>query len=368
MSPPRAGLTTGPISRAVLSLALPMMGSSTLQTIQSMVDMYFVGSLGHEAIAAVGMAGTALMVVIAIFSGIDVATAAMVARAIGAGDPLRASHVAGQSLLLTLALSVVGGAAGYGAALWIMQALGGAPDVALLGAGYLRISFAGLFFMCAMFVTNGALHGAGDAVTPLLLGVLTTLINCVLTPAMIKGWCGLPAMGVDGSSLSTVISRALALSVALWLLFRGKLRLRLRLDSFAPNGRAIWRLVSIGFPGSLQMSVRMLMNVAMMAIVAQFGSQIVAAYAVGVRMRMVGLMPLFCFGGAAATMMGQNLGAGSPARAQRSACVASAMALAVAGVMALLLTVFARPIMAFFTDEAAVIGAGAGMLRCDPGK
>ena len=360
---PRRDLTQGEIVGCVLSLAVPTIASNLLRSAQTLVDMFFVGRLGPEALAAVGMGGTAVMVLVTLFMGVHVATAAMVARAVGAGDSERASHVATQALLLSAIVAVALGLAGYYGAAHFLRALGAKPEVVALGTGYMRILFVGIIFTGASFITAGALHGAGDAITPFYLGLLTTVCNVILTPVMIHGYLGFPALGVRGSALATVVSQFVAFAVALGLLLSGRLRVRLRVRAMKPDPAVMWRVLAIGAPSSMRMGVRMVMNLALMAIVAQFGTLLVAAYTVGLRVRMIGLLPSFGFGVASATMVGQNLGANRPDRSARSGWTAALMALGVSGLSAGAFAVFAPAVVSFFNQDPAVVEAGAHMLR-----
>ncbi|MBN1256752.1 MAG: MATE family efflux transporter, partial [Planctomycetes bacterium] len=324
-------LTTCSIPRGILGLAIPMITASVFQSIQSLVDMFFVGKLGAAAVASVGMAGMILMLLTTVFIGINTAVVAMIARSIGAGDEGHANHFAGQSLILTIFFSIAIGIIGYLASEWMLQGLGGKAEVVELGTGYLHISFIGIFFLAAMFVLNGILNGAGDAVTPLLLGILTTVCNIILNPIMIFGLLGFPEMGVDGSALATVIARIVTFIIGLAVLLRGNLRVHIRLINLNPDLSAMWKIFTISLPSSLQMGTRTLMNVLLMSIAAKFGTAVVAAYTVGFRIRMITLFPTFGFGGSAATMVGQNLGAKLPRRSRNSALAATGMALVVTG-------------------------------------
>ena len=300
---------------------------------------------------------------ITVFIGINISTAAMVSRAVGAKDEARVSHVAGQALLLTALFSVVIGVAGYVGAPYILEALGGKRPVVELGTGYLRIVFPGIFFLCAAFVVSGIFHGAGDAVTPLLLGALATVCNVILNPILIFGYLGFPAMGVRGSAMATVIARAIALATGMAMLMRGRRCVRLDLKDFWPDFRTIWRILAIGIPSSLQMSARTLMNLVLMIIVARFGTMVVAAYTVGLRIRMMGLFPLFGFATSAATMVGQNLGASRVDRSQKSAYVASGFAFLSAACAALVFAVFAPELISLFNKAPDVVATGACFLR-----
>ncbi len=357
----RTDLTSGSIPRGVLTLAVPMIVSQTLHSVQSLIDMFFVGKLGAASMAAVGMSGAVLWILITAFIGINVATVAMVSRAIGAGDSRRACHAAGQALLLTAVLSAVVGAAGYLSAPRLLEFLGARPDVAELGTGYLHIVFAGTFVLTAMFIIGAVFQGTGDTVTPLILGIITTVCNLILNPIMIFGLLGFPALGVRGSALATVIARTVAFAAGLAIIMRGRLHITFR--DMVPDLRTIWTLIAIGVPGALQMGLRAVMNLALMTIVAQFGTITVAAYTVGLRMRMLGLLPSFSFGAASATMVGQNLGAERPDRSQKSAFVAAGMALAAAALAASVFIIFAPHLMKLFNDDPGVVAVGTRFLR-----
>jgi putative MATE family efflux protein len=293
----------------------------------------------------------------------NTAAVAMISRAVGAADRDRANHVAGQVVLLALAAAAVIGTAGYLSAGPVLRFLGAEPGVAELGTGYLHIIFSGIFFMFAIFLVGAILQGTGDTVTPLLLGVVATVVNVSLNPVLIFGLLGFPAMGVNGSALATVIARGVAMSVGIGLLLRGRLGIRLRWKDFRPRAETLWRLLVIGTPSSAQLSTRMILNVLLMALVALFGTQVVAAYAVGMRVFMIGLFMSIGFGSAAAIMVGQNLGARRPDRARRAALSATGLALAASSFVGIVFLLFGRHVVTVFNNEPAVVSAGVEYLR-----
>jgi putative MATE family efflux protein len=357
----RMDLTSGSIPVGILSLAVPMILSMFLHSIQSLVDMFFVGKLGPASIAAVGMSGAVIWILVTAFMGVNIATVAMVSRAVGAGDEERASHVAGQALALTAVISAAVGVVGYLSAAHLLRFLGANTEVVELGTGYLHITFVGTFFLTGIFIISGVFQGMGDTVTPLLLGIVTTVCNVILDPILIFGWLGIPPMGVRGSALATVIARTVSLAAGLAIVMHGRLKIR-PVDT-VPDPRTMWTIVAIGVPGALQMGIRAIMNLALMTIVAKFGTITVAAYTVGMRIRMIGLFPSFGFGGAAATMVGQNLGAGRPERSKRSAFTAAGMALAAVAAAATVFAVFAPYLVRIFNDDPGVVAVGARFLR-----
>jgi putative MATE family efflux protein len=356
-------LTQCSIPIGILGLAAPTIAGAIFHALQSLVDLYFVGDLGESAVAAVGMGGTVIMLLVTIFVGLNTATVALISRAYGAGDYDRANETAGQVLLLTVVFSAVISVIGYLYAARFLQILNAEAPVVELGAPYLQVMFGGIFFLCAAFVLNGVLQGAGDATTPLLLGILTTVANIILTPLLIFGYGTVPGLGVPGSALATVSSRALSLAVGLAVLLGPRLRVRLHLCNLIPNPALIRSIVLIALPNSVQMGLRMFMNLVLMALVATFGTAAVAGYTIGIRIRMTGLFPSFGFGAAVATMVGQNLGAERPGRSARSITVGTAMGFFVTAAAGACFYVYASGIIAFFDEDAAVVDAGSTFLR-----
>jgi len=258
---------------------------------------------------------------------------------------------------------VVVGTIGYVTAPWILGALGAKPVVQELGAGYLHIVFCGMLFLCGSFILGGILYGAGDAVTPLLLGILTTACNIILNPILIFGWGWFPAMGVRGSAMATVVARFVSFSVAAFILLRGRLRVTVGRRDFVPNRKTMLSIVTIGVPAAMQMMIRSFMSLVLMRLVAQFGTLVIAAYTVGMRIRMVGLFPNFGFASAASTMVGQNLGAGNPGRSERSAFTAAGMAFCTSTCAAAAFIILAPHLVGFFNDDPSVVAAGTLFLR-----
>jgi len=356
-------ITEGSAAAAISRLAAPMLVGAILQNIQSLIDLFWVGRLGPSAVAAVAMSGTILMVLFPMLMGLSTGTVALVARAIGARKPDEASEAAGQSLLLALVLGSLSGVLGWFYADELFAVLGAGPDVLAEGKGYLQISLLGSFTVFVLFIGNAALQGAGDTVSPMVVMAISNVLNIILDPLFIFGPGPFPAMGVYGAAIATVLAQAVAALGSLFVLFTGRshLHVRLRHGSFHPG--LAWRILRIGLPGSGQMLSRSLMSAVMMRIVATCGTAAVAAYGIGMRFHMILLMPAFALGGAAATMVGQNLGAGKPARARHAAWVATGLDAAVMAVAAVLIFPAAPGLIGLFNDHADVVAVGAHYLR-----
>lgn len=356
-------ITDGSLVGATLALAMPMLLSAVLQNVQSLIDLFWVGRLGHEAVAAVAMAATILMLLYPMLMGLSTGTVALVSRAVGSGRMEEASAAATQSLLLSLVLGTLSALVGWFAAAPLFKLLGAEPDVARDGIVYLRIFLAGSFTVYLLFIGNAALQGAGDAHTPMYVMMAANLLNIVLDPLLIFGIGPFPRMGVAGAAMATVISQALAASIALRVLLRGRSGVHARPAYWKPDLGMSWRILRIGIPGSGQMLSRSLMSLVLMGIVATSGTAAVAAYGTGLRFHYIILMPAFALGGAAATMMGQNLGAGKPARARKAVWVATWMDVGIMVLSSVALILLAPNLIALFNRDPEVVNIGARYLR-----
>jgi putative MATE family efflux protein len=357
-------LVEGGIVRGLLRLTGPMFISALLQNLQSVIDLFWVGRLGSEAVAALAVAGTILMLLFPVIMGVSMGTVAMVSRAIGAGNPDEAGEIAGQSMLLALVFGLIAGAVGYLCAGMLCQTLGAAPEVAPLATTYLRVSFLGAFTVFMLFVGNSALQGAGNSTIPMCAMGLATLLNLGLDPLLIFGLLGLPRMGVAGAAVATVLAQAVATGIVLTVLHFGWVAgMHAHLGRWRLRSDLAWRLIRIGTPSSGQMLSRSLMSLVLMRIVAETGTVAVAAYGIGLRFHMIVLMPAFTLANAVATMVGQNLGAGKPQRAHRAAWIATGMDVVIMVIAAIVLSVAAKPLITAFDDNPEVVKVGANYLR-----
>jgi len=360
---PGGALTQGSLLAALVYLAWPMLVTALLQNAQNLIDLYWVGGLGKEAVASVTMGGTVLMVMFPMIIGIAAGTIALVARAVGGGDFEEASTAAAQSLILAAVLGGASACAGWFVSGPAIRLLGASPLVIEQGGAYLRISLIGSFTVFLLFIGNSAMRGAGDARTPMVVMGLANVLNILLDPICIFGVGPVPALGVRGAAVATVLSQAAAAAITVRALVGGISHIRIHAHQLRPDLRMSWRILRVGMPGSAQMMSRSLMALVMMRIVASCGTAAVAAYGLGLRIHMMCLMPAFALGGATATLVGQNLGALKPERARRSAWLAAGLDAAFMAFAALVLAVFAGDIVAFFNDNPEVVRVGSRYLR-----
>ena len=356
-------LTKGSIPKSVWKLALPIMISVILHNAFNIVDMIFVGRLGPEAIAAVAMGGIFFGIIMIALIGISIGTTAMIARAIGAKDIKEAEDIAVQSLFMGVIGSIALGLLGYFLAEPMLILFGASGKVISLGASYIRILSLGSITMFLLFLISAILRGAGDAFLPMKFLVLSTGLNIVLDPILIFGMFGFHALGVQGSALATVIARAAGTMWGLWAIFNGHAIIHLKIKESRLRLSTMLQMIRTGTFAALQMAARNISGLILMRIVAVFGTFAVAAYGIGMRVLMLVMMPGFAFAQSATTLVGQNLGADRPKRAEKSAWLATGFF----GIMAIIFTatfaIFAKKIIAIFNTHPEVIRIGSLYLR-----
>jgi len=368
-SPPPAPPSTiwiieGGIVRAAWRLAVPMTVGTLLQDTMNLVDMFFVGALGKEALAAVSMCGVLLSVVQVLAFGIVTGSMALVSQAVGARNRARAEEVTAQSLLMAAALSLLVTAVGVPFAAPLLRLLGGEAPVVEAGRPYLQIMSGSAIVMFLGIAFASSVRAAGDVMTPLMIMGVANVINIELDPIMIYGMYGFPAMGVAGSALATVISMSVACVWLAWVFFAGgHEHFHLRPSHLRPRWRTVWQMLDIGVWGSAQALTRNISALALMKIVTSFGTAAVAAYGVSTRLFFAMLMPGMGFGNAAATMVGQNLGAGKPDRASKASWITAGMWAAISTVTGVFCWIYAPEMIRVFCSEPEAVTLGVPLLR-----
>ncbi len=355
-------LTEGPILPALFKLSWPIMVANLLQTAYNLIDTIWVGRLGPEAVAALSLGFPVIFFLMSVGMGFTIAGTALVAQYTGAGSQEGVSRVAGQTMSFVFVVAVVFAAVGFVATDSILTLLGAEPEVLPLASAYLRILFGGVPFMFLFFLFQALLKGWGDTFTPMIIMVASTLLNIVLDPFLIFGWAGLPALGVAGAAWATVIARGLAAVAAAYLLLKDRVGIKLRVRHLVPDLPLIRKLIVIGLPSAAEQSLVSLGMAFMTGTVAAFGTMSLAAYGIGNRVVSVVAMPAMGLAGACTTMVGQNLGAGKPERAQWTAWLTTGIAFGLLTVVAVLVYLFPGPLVAIFNDHPDVLAGGSSYL------
>ncbi len=355
--------TRAPVPRALGLLAIPMMLEMAMEAVFAVVDIAFVAQLGTDAVAAVGITEALITVLYALSMGMGLAVTAMVSRRIGAGNAEEAARVTGQAIWIALIISLIVGVAGAYYAADLLRLMGASPGVIDTGAGFTTVLLAGSASIVYLFMLNAAFRGAGDAAVALRSLWLANGINIVLDPCLIFGLGPFPEMGVTGAAVATTIGRGTGVLYQLYYLLRSRGRLDFALRHLRPVPALAARLCVVAAGGVGQFLVATSSWIAMMRIVAIYGSAPVAAYTIAIRMIEFVFLPAWGLGNAAATMVGQNLGAGRPDRATESAWKAARYNMVFMTTVGALTFVFAPQITALFSSDPDVLRYGTSCLR-----
>ncbi len=355
--------TQGPILKNLLSLSWPMVVMETLYVISQVVDMIWIGRLGSAAVAGAGIANIIIMMIQSADFGIISGVRAMIARSIGAGDVTTAKRAAGQAYMIGGSWGLVVTAIGLIFAPSLMGMFGMESDVVAEGLSYARVMFAGWIAMEFLIMGLYVLQSSGDTLNPMKLELSIRVVHITLCPFLVLGLWFFPHMGVAGAALSNVISQIIGALIALFFLFSGRTRIRLALKDFRPDLHLAWRILKIGIPALVMNLQRSFGNLALTWFIAPFGTIAIAAHSISSRVEMFIFMPSMALGSGAGVLVGQNLGAKKPERAEKGAWLATGLVEVFMVVCAVGLLVFANSIMSIFSQDPALIIMGATFLR-----
>jgi putative MATE family efflux protein len=352
-----------PLRRAVFLLATPMVLEMSMESLFAVADIFWVSRLGPDAVATVGLTESLLALIYAVALGLSVAATATVARRVGQREFAQASLAAGQVLVLTLCVSALIGAAGLALSPLLLGMMGASPSVIALGASYARIMLSGSITVVLLFVLNAVFRGAGDAVTAMRSLTLANLANIVLGPIFIFGVGPVPALGVTGAAVATTLGRGIGVMYQLTLLARRSGRLQVHWPDLRPRADVLRQLLGLTSTGTLQSLLETASWLGLVRILSLFGSVALAGYTIAMRVAVFALLPSWGMANAAATLVGQNLGASKPERAERAVWVVGLYNLIFLGSVSVLFTLAPEPILRFFTREPNELAYAASCLR-----
>lgn len=357
-------LLEGPIIKSLLSLAIPIALANVLQAAYQLIDAYWVGRLGGSAVAAVSVTTPIMFLTIALGAGLALAGSTLIAQYFGARDQEMVDHVAAQTLLMIVLVSVVLGGFGYVFAPQLLHLIGVAADVYPGALGFMRVSFAGLVFNFFFFMFNAIMRGIGEAKLPVFIVLGTVILNFVLDPPFIFGWGPIPAQGVQGAALATLTTQSLAALVGLGVLLSGRYAIHLVWRDFVPDLAYIKRAFVLGFPASIEQSARALGITVLTFLITSFGTLTLAAYGVGSTILQVVMIPAMGLSMAVSTLVGQNIGAGNVKRAEEIARLGAWMGFGILTAVGVVAFFVAEQLVAFFVPgDPNVIAHGATYLR-----
>ena len=356
--------TEGRIISSLLSLAGPIIAANILQSAYQLIDTFWLGRLGADAVAAVSLSFPLLFLVLSLGAGLTLAGTVMVARYKGADNQLMIDFSSSQSVFLIFLTAILLAILSYFAAEPLMKVIGAGPDIIKDAITYFKVSSIGFVFLFLFFIFQSLMRGIGNVMLPVYIVLSTVVLNAVLDPLFIYGYGPIPGFGVAGAAVSSVITQAVASSIGLYILFKGKHGIKISLASMNFNIENLKKTFNIGFPASIEQSTRALGMTMMMAIVTSFGSDIVAAYGIGARMLSFIVVPALGLGIATTSLVGQNIGALKIKRAEKVANLSAKVAFFGFTGMGLLMFVIAEPLTAIFIpDDPQVIKDGALFIK-----
>ena len=355
--------TTGNLNRAILLLAIPMILEMVLESLFAVVDVFWVGRLGAEAVATVGLTESLLSLVFAIGLGLSLSTTAMVARRIGEKDPAGAAVAGVQAIAIGLVISAIVGVPCFFFAPELLRLMGASPQVVAVGSGYARIALAGSGAIMMLFLNNAIFRGAGDAAIAMRLLWVSNIINLILDPCLIFGVGPFPKLGVTGAALATFTGRSIGVLYQFYRLLRGTERIRILREQIRVNFAVLLRLLRVSLTGILQFAIAHTSWIGLVRIVSIFGSAALAGYTIAIRILVFVILPSWGLSNAAATLVGQNLGAKQPDRAQISVWRTGFYNMLFLGSVGVFFLIFAAPVIHLFTNDPAVVPLAVTCLR-----
>jgi putative MATE family efflux protein len=345
--------TKGSIRKSVFMLAIPMILEMSMESVFALVDLYFVGHLpqSDKAQQVVGLTESVITIIYSIAIGISMAATALVARRIGEKNPEAAARAGAQTTSLAILITVILSIAGFVFAKDILRVMGASEETIEYGVNYTRILTGGSIVIMLLFLINGIFRGAGDASMAMKSLCIANVANIILCPLLIRGWGPVPAFGLTGAAMATTIGRGIGVIYQVYHLFNGKSVIKMIASYFKPDWKQIKQVINIAAPGTFQFLVASGSWIVLTAIVAQSGESASAGYITAIRIVMFFILPAWGLSNAAATLVGQNLGAQQPGRAEESVLKTAKYNAIFMGIVTVLFFITAPYIIGFFAQK-----------------
>jgi putative MATE family efflux protein len=351
------------LNRAILLLAIPMVLEMVLESLFAVVDVFWVGRLGANAVATVGLTESMLLLVFAVGMGLSLSTNAMVARRIGEKNKEGAATAAVQAIFLGLATSAVIGLPCLFLAPRLLRVMGATAEIVAVGSGYARVALGGSGVVLLLFLNNAIFRGAGDAAIAMRLLWVSNIINLILDPCLIFGWGPFPHLGVTGAAVATFTGRGIGVLYQFYRLLRGTDRIRVARKQIRLELDVLGRLLRLSLTGIVQFVIAQTSWIGLVRIVSLFGAAAVAGYTIAIRIVIFVILPSWGLSNAAATLVGQNLGAKQPDRAETSVWRTGLYNMLFLGSVGIVFALFAQPLVRVFTSDPTVAPLAASCLR-----
>jgi putative MATE family efflux protein len=350
--------TTGSIDKAIFLLAVPMILEMVLEAFFAIVDIYFVNKIGPEASATVGLTEAALSILYSVAWGLAMGIMALVARRTGEKNHEAASAIAAQGIIIAIAFSIVISITGFIFPKEILSFMGGSKKLVEENFRFTQIMLTGNIVIMLLFVNNAIFRGAGDAAIAMRTLIIANVINIILDPLLIFGVGPFPKMGVLGAAVATTTGRSIGVIYQLWHLFNGKEMIKLARKQFVIDLAIIKSILNTSFGAMFQFIIGSCSWIFLARIIAESGDAVTSGYITAIRICIFTILPAWGLANAAATLVGQNLGAGQPERAERSVWRTAFITLCFFAVVALVFFFFGQNLMQFFSNDAVAVRSG----------
>ena len=363
-APKKSKYTEGKILSSLVSLAIPIIMANILHTAYQLIDTFWLGRLGANAVAAVSISFPILFLILSIGAGLTLAGTVIVANHKGAENQVEVNYSSSQTVLVIFFVSILLAVVGYFSAAPLMKLVGAGPEILNDSVRYFKFSSFGFVFLFMFFVFQSLMRGIGNVMLPMYIVLSTVLLNLVLDPLFIFGWGNIPGYGVAGAAVASVITQGISAFIGIGILIRGKKGIQIKWKHMRFDFTWVKRMFKLGVPSSLEQSSRAAAMTVMVMLVTSFGSEVVAAYGIGARVLSLIVVPALGFAMATTTLVGQNIGAGKLKRANKIGDLSNKIAFFGLTGIGMLLFVFAEPITRFFVpNDEQVIQDGALFIK-----
>jgi putative efflux protein, MATE family len=355
--------TNGKIGKALFMLAIPMVLEMVFESVFAIADIFFVSQLGDDAVATVGITESITTIVYAIGFGLSMATTALVARRVGEKKFEKAAKVSAQAIVTGAIASVFIAIVGIFFSKDLLQLMGANSTIVNEMSGYASIILGSNMIIMLLFINNAIFRSAGDAELSMRVLIIANCLNIILDPLLIFGLGPIPAMGVEGAAIATSIGRGLAVIYQFVLLFKGRGKIHIKIEHFSLRWKTIKKLINLSLGGIGQNIIATSSWIGLMRIMAEFGSAAIAGYTIAIRILIFILLPSWGLSNAAATLVGQNLGANQPERAEKSVWAAGRINVAFLGLIGIIFFLFPAYFIELFTDDQGIVVNGIQALK-----
>lgn len=356
--------TEGRIFNSLVSLAFPIIMANVLQTAYQLIDTFWLGRLGANAVAAVSLSFPILFLILSLGGGLTLAGTVVVSHHKGGERQRQVDYSSSQTVFVIFFISILLAAIGYFAAAPLMKLVGAGPEILSDSVAYFKVSSWGFVFLFMFFVFQSLMRGIGNVMLPMFIVLGTVLLNLVLDPLFIFGWGPVPGYGVAGAAVASIFTQGISAAVGIGILFSGKMGIKIHWSDMKPDFPWVQRLFKLGIPASLDQSTRAAGMTVMIMLVTSFGSNVVAAYGVGARILSLVIVPALGFAIATTSLVGQNIGAAKIKRAEKIGNLSAKIAFWGLTTIGILLFIFAEPICRFFIpNDPQVIKDGALFIK-----